>query len=74
MQKLNLELLAVETFQTSDAGGTLRGTVRGHAWSYYEPTCTFATSAPDMFCAAACDRRDARMLRGAAQEPSVPRG
>lgn len=57
MHKLKLESLTVDTFETSRSDDAAGGTVRAHAWSYYEPTCTFATSAPDMLCAAACDTR-----------------
>jgi hypothetical protein len=72
MLKLNIELL-VETFETlPDSTG--QGTVQAHEWSYVELTCTFATSAPDLLCAAACSLADTRKPRRAGRRARVRRG
>lgn len=39
MRKLKLELLAVESFEPSRADAPARGTVQGHAWTRFDPTC-----------------------------------
>lgn len=72
MLKLNLELLAVETFEIS-LENTGQGTVHAHEWSYVEPSCTFATSGGDLFCAAVCNQANARKPRRTVRGAGVPR-
>jgi hypothetical protein len=53
MNKLILdpETLRVESFETSRVDGATRGTVRGHLWTVYDPTC------PGPSCAVVCRTR-----------------
>lgn len=73
MMKLKLESLAIETFEIS-SDNTGQGTVHAHGWSYVEPSCTFATSGGDLFCASVCNEANTRKPRRAVRRAGVRRG
>lgn len=44
--KLEVDALAVESFETTDGGGAVRGTVHAHGWTQEGETCDYHTCEP----------------------------